>query len=505
MVIVAGESWLRCAEGVETRNPAAASTDRRIHWRHYSAFRPLKQTKKQLIDVLLPTDLGSGIDSCVLQDNFGGDGVLQQYQEDSEVLGCEINVPSSGDTKKAFIMHVTHTFPLQSSNIKEYSGSKRIKVSVKTENECKPLPILFLKSDSGYTWYGEQKGSFTFKHSNNYTISNLNATIQGIALPNTKEGLIQAAKDAGANRILYMELPNAVEITQSIACEPEKMKMTTSIPKTEEKCTPLNYQKSVKCTNAYLMIQLDDNMFKDCVPWSINSLKNINSKNCPNETLDDPNMLITSLKSCNIEKTREAIFFVQPLACTPVQVNMMVSHSPDFTQLSTVVHDDQDVYVQVTTNHDSTLRLDGCFFVMGERKPVKEAGWILHKDIWVFRTGFNSTTDVGQLTCNFCLSTKNESACNYYEQLQSSVDLKIISDGITTNASLNMVAILAITFGVFAIVALLTAALWYIYTRTRSSFKMQPVPTVVGGSESSSTNHSIDSTHSTPCSTSSRA
>ncbi|XP_078282074.1 endoglin-like [Rhinoraja longicauda] len=70
---------------------------------------------------------------------------------------------------------------------------------------------------------------------------------------------------------------------------------------------------------------------------------------------------------------------------------------------------------------------------------------------------------------------------------------------------LEMTAVLGIVFGAFIIGALLIAALWYIYSHTGSSEKKQTIPTNVPVSENSSTNHSIGSTQSTPCSTSSVA
>ncbi|NXG08372.1 EGLN protein, partial [Sakesphorus luctuosus] len=70
---------------------------------------------------------------------------------------------------------------------------------------------------------------------------------------------------------------------------------------------------------------------------------------------------------------------------------------------------------------------------------------------------------------------------------------------------LGLAAVLGITFGAFLIGALLTAGLWCIYLRTRPISKLQPVSSTAPASESSSTNHSIGSTQSTPCSTSSMA
>ncbi|KAF1496910.1 Endoglin, partial [Eudyptula minor novaehollandiae] len=73
------------------------------------------------------------------------------------------------------------------------------------------------------------------------------------------------------------------------------------------------------------------------------------------------------------------------------------------------------------------------------------------------------------------------------------------------NRGLGLAAVLGITFGAFLIGALLTAGLWYIYSHTRPITKLQPVSSTAPASESSSTNHSIGSTQSTPCSTSSMA
>lgn len=73
------------------------------------------------------------------------------------------------------------------------------------------------------------------------------------------------------------------------------------------------------------------------------------------------------------------------------------------------------------------------------------------------------------------------------------------------NHGLGLAAVLGITFGAFLIGALLTAGLWYIYSHTRPTSKLQPVSSTAPASESSSTNHSIGSTQSTPCSTSSMA
>ncbi|XP_048457941.1 transforming growth factor beta receptor type 3 isoform X1 [Rhincodon typus] len=65
--------------------------------------------------------------------------------------------------------------------------------------------------------------------------------------------------------------------------------------------------------------------------------------------------------------------------------------------------------------------------------------------------------------------------------------------------------VVGIAFAAFVIGALLTGALWYIYSHTGETAGRHQVPTSPPASENSSTAHSIGSTQSTPCSSSSTA
>ncbi|XP_072275994.1 transforming growth factor beta receptor type 3 isoform X2 [Pyxicephalus adspersus] len=65
--------------------------------------------------------------------------------------------------------------------------------------------------------------------------------------------------------------------------------------------------------------------------------------------------------------------------------------------------------------------------------------------------------------------------------------------------------VVGIAFAAFIIGALLTGALWYIYSHTGDTAGRQQVPTTPPASENSSAAHSIGSTQSTPCSSNSTA
>ncbi|XP_016052683.1 PREDICTED: transforming growth factor beta receptor type 3 isoform X2 [Miniopterus natalensis] len=70
---------------------------------------------------------------------------------------------------------------------------------------------------------------------------------------------------------------------------------------------------------------------------------------------------------------------------------------------------------------------------------------------------------------------------------------------------LDTITVMGIAFAAFVIGALLTGALWYIYSHTGETAGRQQVPTSPPASENSSAAHSIGSTQSTPCSSSSTA
>nr|XP_060629895.1 transforming growth factor beta receptor type 3 isoform X1 [Anolis sagrei ordinatus] len=70
---------------------------------------------------------------------------------------------------------------------------------------------------------------------------------------------------------------------------------------------------------------------------------------------------------------------------------------------------------------------------------------------------------------------------------------------------LDTVTVVGIAFAAFVIGALLTGALWFIYSHTGEPAGRQQVPTSPPASENSSAAHSIGSTQSTPCSSSSTA
>lgn len=195
--------------------------------------------------------------------------------------------------------------------------------------------------------------------------------------------------------------------------------------------------------------------------------------------------------------------------------------SPHFLQASNTIEPGQQSFVQVRVSPsipEFLLQLDSCHLDLGPEGGTMELiqgraakgncvsllspspegnprfSFLLH-----FYTVPIPKT--GTLSCTIALRPKTGSQD---QEVRRTVftRLNVISPDLSgcTSKGLVLPAVLGITFGAFLIGALLTAALWYIYSHTRSPGKREPVVAVAApaSSESSSTNHSIGSTQSTP-------
>lgn len=197
--------------------------------------------------------------------------------------------------------------------------------------------------------------------------------------------------------------------------------------------------------------------------------------------------------------------------------------SPNFLQASNTIELGQQGFVQVSMSpltSEVTVQLDSCHLDLGPEGDMVELiqsraakGSCVSllspspegdpRFSFLLRVYMVPTPTAGTLTCNLALHPSTLSQ-EVYKTV--SMRLNIVSPDLS-GKGLVLPSVLGITFGAFLIGALLTAALWYIYSHTRSPSKREPVVAVAApaSSESSSTNHSIGSTQSTPCSTSSMA
>ncbi|OCT65471.1 hypothetical protein XELAEV_18041712mg [Xenopus laevis] len=427
------------------------------------------------LPLVLHVNVHSGADSCMLQDDFRPTGILQYELQKLEIQGCEIKNPNpnSSAQRKLFILHVTHPFTSQPSYANEDSRSKQIKVTLEANDTCKQNPFLWLKSEEGFHWDVLSKTDFSIEASGSYRVPNVDISLPGKLLPDTKEDLIQAAKYKGTDTIVYIQVPNAIAITQYFPCEPTEQTNTTSTVSPVENCLELLKEiKMVRCTDKYLTVRLDDNIRETCGFWPVITLKD---SDCQDENKGEPNLWVTSLEKCKIIKNSQGFqteliqtvnkftMDSQAISCKPIHAQMLVSRSLDFSQATSKLQTGEDIHVQVNTT-EPFLLLDECFLEVDEKKQiVKKSVFVLKNLTWNFSTELHSTSG-GRLTCIFCVN--NEPGCKYYDQLRSSWDVTI-DRPIDQNPALSMPSVLGITFGVFVIGVLLTAALWYMYRRTR--------------------------------------
>uniref|UniRef100_A0A8D0HTD8 Endoglin n=1 Tax=Sphenodon punctatus TaxID=8508 RepID=A0A8D0HTD8_SPHPU len=216
-----------------------------------------------------------------------------------------------------------------------------------------------------------------------------------------------------------------------------------------------------------------------------------------------------------------------PFECVlPEKLFVELDRTPEFSSPSTVVEVNKVTYVQVslrTASRPLSLVLQECSLSTLDKAPLQllirvdepqepsvqilNSPHYIHGKIWrfsfIYRTG-----DQGWSPPSFTLLCRVHLQPSEGDSYEHSVEVTLKTHAVQPPQSLGMAAALGITFGAFLIGALLTAMLWYIYSHTRPMTKMQPVSANQPAPESSSSttpNHSIGSTQSTPCSTSSMA
>ncbi|KAH0615566.1 hypothetical protein JD844_005007 [Phrynosoma platyrhinos] len=220
-----------------------------------------------------------------------------------------------------------------------------------------------------------------------------------------------------------------------------------------------------------------------------------------------------------------------PFECDlPEKVFLQLYHSPDFgSEPTTVVEVNKATYVQVqfrTTDQRAQLQIEDCSLQMADKaslqllisngNPLSYSAKILDSPrstisrfSFTYKSGEEEqwAASPATLICKLHLYSEVRFPLHGDQYNETSLEMTIKTSS-TPSHSLGIGTVLGITFGAFLIGVLLTAALWYIYSHTHipgPMAKRQPVSENPPASESSSTNHSIGSTQSTPCSTSSMA
>nr|XP_045004671.1 endoglin [Jaculus jaculus] len=427
------------------------------------------------------------------------------------------------------------------------SGAGPRRVTVKVELSCTsgdPDAVLILQGPPYVSWQIDANHNMQIWTTGEYSIKIFpDNSIQGHVLPDTLQGLLGEAQKLDASIVAsFVELPLASDISlRSSSCDDRLQTTPTPIPTTLPKysCSPELLLSLIqpKCANDImtLVLKKDHVQALQCIITGLTFW----DPSCRAEDRDDQFVLSSSYASCGMEATANMIsnevvisFLsgssplrkkVQCVNMDSISFQLGLYLSPHFLQASSTLELGQQGFVQVSMSPsitEVTLQIDSCHLDLGPELDTVELiqgraakGSCVSmlspspdgdpRFSFLLRVYMVPTPMAGTLSCNLALRPRTLSQ-EIYRSV--SMRLNIVSPDLS-GKGLVLPAVLGITFGAFLIGALLTAALWCIYSHTRSPSKREPVVAVAApaSSESSSTNHSIGSTQSTPCSTSSMA
>ncbi|XP_004269229.1 endoglin [Orcinus orca] len=421
-------------------------------------------------------------------------------------------------------------------------------VTVKVELSCASrdpdAAVLILQGPPYVSWLIDANHNMQIWTTGEYSFKIFpEKNIPGFHLPNTTQGLLGEARRLNASVVAsFVELPLASVVSlRAPSCgsglQPSPTPVQTTPPK--EGCNQELLLSLIqpKCSDDVMTLVLNKDLIST-LRCTITSLTFWDSS-CQAEDRDDQLVLRSGYSSCGMIVTENVIsneVIVNLLSSSSPQqkkvqcVNMDslsfqlgLYLSPHFLQASSTIELGQQGFVQVSVSPsipELTIQLDSCQLNLGPDMEIVEL--IQSQAAKSSCVSLLSPSPGGDMRFSFLLRgymvpmpTTGILSCTVALRLSTwsldvqrtvSTRLNIVSPGLH-DKGLVLPAVLGITFGAFLIGALLTAALWYIYLHTRHPGKREPVVAVAApaSSESSSTNHSIGSTQSTPCSTSSMA
>nr|XP_008249251.1 endoglin [Oryctolagus cuniculus] len=419
-------------------------------------------------------------------------------------------------------------------------------VTVQVELSCwsrDPDAVLILQGPPYVSWRINTNHNIQLWTTGEYSLKIFpDKTIPGFPLPDTIQGLLGEARMLNASVASFVEVPLASAILlQASSCDggPQTSPAPVQTTPPKNRCSPelLMSLIQLKCTGDVMSLVLK----KDLVQALQCTILNLTfgDPRCQAEDSEGQLVLHSPYSRCGMEVTASMIsneVVVHVLSASSPQrktvhcfnaeglaVHLGLYVSPHFSQASSTIELGQQGFVQVSSSPplpELVLQLDSCRLDLGPeaenveliqgRAPKGSCVSLLapspdghQRFSFLLRSYMVPTPTAGTLSCSVTLHPKSWS-----QEIHRTVStrLSIVSPDLS-GKGLVLPAVLGITFGAFLIGALLTAALWCIYSHTRPPGKREPVVAVAApaSSESSSTNHSIGSTQSTPCSTSSMA
>lgn len=422
-------------------------------------------------------------------------------------------------------------------------------VTVKVKLSC-PLgdpdaSVLILQGPPHVSWLIDSNHNMQIWTTGKYSIKIFpDKSIPGFKLPDTPQGLFQEAQKLNASIVAtFAELSLATEVTlQAHSCGGRLQTTPAPVQTTPAKELMCNEELLLsllepKCTQENMTLILNKELIEK-LGCAITGMS-FKDSSCQAKDQGDNFALHSSFSNCGMEVTgnlvkNEVVLSLlmspspqrKPVNCLNLRdlsFQLGLYLSPKFLQASNTIELGQQGFVQVSMSPfipELTPQLDSCHLDLGsggdkveliQNQAAKGSCVNLlapgpegdKRFSFLLRGHMVPTPTVGILSCSIALQPRSWGVDIFKT---ASTRLNIIGPGLP-GKTLVLPAVLGITFGAFLIGALLTAALWYIYSHTRPPGKREPVVAAAApaSSESGSTNHSIGSTQSTPCSTSSMA
>uniref|UniRef100_A0A8C8RPL6 Endoglin n=1 Tax=Pelusios castaneus TaxID=367368 RepID=A0A8C8RPL6_9SAUR len=478
-------------------------------------------------------------EECIVQAGFNTWPYLQTQGFIEEAKRC--TSPSAKGMKEAHILRVQQGPEEASAQLME----------VKVDVICpggKPLQdldvLLILQGPPSMTWNIDTKqNSMKFLTSGTYLISKFPSTqIDGDVHVDNEQDLISLARKKDFVDITsYAAIPSASHLTLQLhKCEP---KMTTPPPTSAQSLSDsiqmfFNLAQPWRCTDDSIELVILKKVFRDSnsiiteitlLDPSCRAEQNTTHFVLKRYLGDCRTMLEGSSRAKNelivtLASYREKVTvpFVCNLSPGP---HLQLYRTQDFKWPSTTVLEvNKPAYVQVSFRAPSAethLELEECWLQAASEEPRQDLSLpdtLLQPAVSVRKpTPDTLSRELHQFSFVYSpaggrpVPRRVTLVCRVASRFDGTVEeiaLEVTLQGAepsSPNQGLGIEAVVGITVAAFLIGALLTAAFWYLYSHTRPTAAMQPVASAVPASESSSTNHSIGSTQSTPCSTSSMA
>uniref|UniRef100_A0A8C6QYV9 Endoglin n=1 Tax=Nannospalax galili TaxID=1026970 RepID=A0A8C6QYV9_NANGA len=472
---------------------------------------------------------------CLLEERWDmGSRLEWQPQAPTQVQGCQLEGVMGH--KEAHILRVLPG-----------PGAGPWTVSVKVELSCTsgdPDAVLILQGPSYVSWLIDANHNMQIWTTGEYSVKIFpEKNIKGFVLPDTRQGLLGEARMLNASRVAsFAELPLASDVLlRASSCGGGLKTSPAPIPTTppKDRCSPELLMSLIEptCANDLLTLALRKELVQ-AVQCTITGLTFWDS-HCQAEDSDGQLILRSRYSSCGTKVTAPVVsnevivsFLsgssplrkkIQCYDMDSLSFQLGLYLSPHFLQASSTIELGQQGFVQVSISpsiSEVTVELESCHLSLGPKKdkveliqnraaksscvnilpPSPEGN---PRFSFLLRVYMVPTPTAGILNCSITMNSKALS-----REVNRNISMRLnIAIPDLSGKGLVLSTVLGITFGAFLIGALLTAALWFIYSHTRPPSKREPVVAVaaLASSESSSTNHSIGSTQSTPCSTSSMA